>query len=285
MGNVSDALKKHGVEKPAGAEPKQEAGKVAEALREASAAGVSGEAGRPECVEPVQTAILGQHPTNNYSKVLTAHHDRGSTLTEQYRALRTNLMAQYPNRRCCLMVTSAEAGEGKTVTTLNLGLVLAEQQECRTVVVDGDLRKARVGHYLHLKNHRGLAEVLRGEASLKEVVQPTVYPNLFVVPAGQTRPEAVGELFGRPELDEAVHELRREYDFVLIDTPPINVVSDAGMLGRAADEALVVVRMNKTHRESAEKAMRLLHAVNVKVVGVVLTHQKYYIPDYLYRYS
>ena len=90
---------------------------------------------------------------------------------------------------------------------------------------------------------------------------------------------------GQPELDEIVNELRRQYDYILFDTAPVNTVSDAGMLGQVVGQAVLVARMNKTPRESVDRAIRLLHAANVKIAGIVLSHQEYYIPGYLYRYA
>ena len=103
--------------------------------------------------------------------------------------------------------------------------------------------------------------------------------------AGKTSVEEVGGLVSRPELDDMVRYLQRNYDYVLFDTPPVNTLSDAGVVGRVAGEALVVVRMNRTRRESVREAIRHLEAVSVKIAGLVLTRQKYYIPRYLYRYS
>jgi capsular exopolysaccharide synthesis family protein len=224
-------------------------------------------------------------PTNNYSPVLAAHHDRGGPITEQYRALRTHLLAHYEDKRFATLVTSAEAGEGKTLTSLNLGIILAERTERTTVVVDCDLRRGRVAKYLSMDESPGMADVVGNKASLDDVLRPTVYPNLFVITAGKLRQNEVGELMGRPELQEVAMELRRRFDYVLFDTPPINRAADAGQLGRVVDGALVIVRMNKTHRESVDRAIRLLHAANVTVSGLVLTHQQYFIPNYLYRYS
>ncbi|MBE3132901.1 MAG: CpsD/CapB family tyrosine-protein kinase, partial [Acidobacteria bacterium] len=147
------------------------------------------------------------------------------------------------------------------------------------------LRRGRAASYLQIEKSPGMADVLRGKASIEEATRQTPYPNLWVIPAGRAPDEEVGELLGKPEVDEIVGRLRRDYDYVLIDTPPITRASDAGILGRAAHEALLVVHMYKTHRESVDTAIRLLHAANVKPVGVVLTHQQYVIPSYLYRYS
>lgn len=199
--------------------------------------------------------------------------------------MRTSLLAQCGDGRFAYAVTSADAGEGKTVTCLNLGLAMAERVDRLTAVVDADMRKGRMAGLLGGQGGPGMAELLRGSVTLKDCLQPTAYPNLFFVPAGEASRTETGELIGRPELDEIVAELRRRYDYVIFDTPPINVISDAGILGRATGEALLVVRMNKTRREAVDKAVRLLHAANVKLSGVILTHRKYYIPRYIYCYS
>lgn len=220
-----------------------------------------------------------------YFPALVAHHDRGGRICEQYRTLRTNILAKYPDERFSIIVTSAEAGEGKTVTCLNIAMVLAELPERRTVVLDCDMRKSRIATMLRAENSPGMADLLRGSSTLRGVIQSTAYPNLFLVPAGQARQSEVGELMGRPELDEIIGQLRSLYDYVLFDTPPINSTSDAGMLGQAAGEALLVVRMNKTPQESVDRAIRLLHAANIKIAGICLSHQEYQVPGYLYQYT
>ena len=220
-----------------------------------------------------------------YVDLLTAYHDRGGATTEEYRALRTSLLAQSADERFCYQVTSANPGEGKTVTCANLSLVMAERIDRRTIIIDCDLRKPMLAKYLDTNNEPGMADILRGSIGLKEAIQPTKAANLSFIPAGLARESEVAELIGRPELEEVVQDLRRRYDYVILDTPPINLVSDAGMIGRATGQALLVVRMHKTHRESVEKAIRLLHAANVKPAGIILTHRRFIIPNYLYRYS
>ncbi len=232
-----------------------------------------------------QAVVDGMAVTADFGEALVAHHDRGGAITEEYRALRTSLLAQSPDDRFCYVVTSAEAGEGKTVTCLHLALVLAERTDRLTLVADCDLRKGKVGQLLKADPSPGMADLLRGTATLKDVTQQTPYPNLFCITTGQADHRQVGELIARAELEELIVQLRRKYDYVIIDSPPINHVSDAGMFGRAVGEGLLVVRLGKTRRESADKAVRLLHAANVKLAGMVLTRRRYYIPNYLYRYS
>ncbi len=227
--------------------------------------------------------IVAQISTNGrLSELLVVHHDRGGAISEEYRSMRTNLLAQHKNERFCYLITSSNVGEGKTITCLNLGLVMTERVDCRTVVIDCDLKKGKMSGLLGAKASPGMADLLRGSATLAECIQPTCCSNLFFVPAGKVKSDEVGELIGRPELDDIVSELRRRYDYAIFDTPPINVASDAGILGKAVGDALLVVRMNKTRRKSIEESIRLLHAANVKLSGIILTHHKYYIPKYLY---
>ena len=227
----------------------------------------------------------GTKSDHNYSEVLVAYHNKGGAIAEEYRSLRTSLLSQHRDNKICCIVTSADAKEGKTVTCLNLGLTLAERPESRVIVVDFDLRRGSMASLLGLPSSPGMAELLRGSVSLPEIVYPGCYPNLFFIPAGESDFAEAGELMERPELEDVIMQLRREYDFIIFDTPPMNVASDAGILGKAVGEALLVVRMNKTKRESVARAIRLLRAANVKVAGIVLTYRKYYIPNYLYRYA
>ena len=278
MANVFDAIQKHAAEQAQSAPPAPPEREEAQPPSPVQAA-LANEAKAPATPPAVQVS------SNGYSAVLMACHDRGGPIAEQYRALRTHLLAQYADERFCLVVTSAEGGEGKTVSCLNLALVLAERLERKTIVVDGDLRRGQIAGLLKMDDSVGFADVLAGSKPLADAIQPTVYPNLFAMAGGHVEQNEVARLVGRPETTEIVAELRRRYDYVLIDTPPISAMSDAGMLGRATGEALLVVRMNKTSRESADRAIRLLNAANVKLVGLVLTHQKFYIPNYLYHYS
>ncbi|MFO8013612.1 MAG: CpsD/CapB family tyrosine-protein kinase [Phycisphaerae bacterium] len=290
MGNVYDAMRRHESEQaePESAAPGPETGGESAAATD----------GRHETVPTAEGLRRPRRPrlrTNGYAPELVAHNDRGGSRAEEYRALRTNLLAQYEKNRFCILVTSAEAAEGKTVTCLNLGFVLAELPDRRTVVVDCDLQKSHFNTLLGTPPNPGVADVLRGEATPEEALHETTCDNLLVMPAGEVAQEDVGELISRPELEDLVSHLRKEYDYVLLDTPPIRVAgvrrryrqsisySTAGILGRTAKDALVVVRMNKTKRESVEAALRQLKSANVRPVGLVLTHQRHVIPELLYR--
>jgi len=293
VGNVWDAMRRHQAEQAASeaqspvvpeeggetpASPEQQ--NVATAIEDRPATPSARRADRTR-------ARQSAHGTRNgrYSELLLAYNQPGDPITEDYRAVRISLLAQAGDRKLCCLVTSSNPGEGKTVTCANLAVVLAEREERRTILVDCDLRKASLAKLLNANKTPGVVEILRGAASPAEAIQSTAFPNLFFMPAGQASSQEVGEMLGRPELEDLFHQLRRDYDYVLIDTPPINKTPDAGMIGRFAKQAIIVVRMNKTRRESVEKAKRSLHAAQVEVNGIILTARKYHIPKYLYHYS
>lgn len=217
----------------------------------------------------------------HYSKLLVSHHNRGGQISEEYRALRTSLLAQSPDERFCYLITSAEPGEGKTLTCLNLALIMAERHDRRTLVVDANLRNNKMASYLKAADAPGLVDVIRGTASLDDVVQPTIYPNLFFLPAGQVDPDQIGELLVRSDVKDIADTLRDQYDYVFFDSPPLTSVSDAATTARAIGQVLLVARMNKTDRDSTQRAIRLLNAANVKPAGIVLTHWKQSIPNFL----
>lgn len=245
--------------------------------------------------EPTPVAVVGNDDRQTtfasdpnrhgaYSELLVAHHDRGGMITERYRALRTSLLANCQDGQFCYMLTSAEPGEGKSVTGVNLAMVLTECLDRRTILVDCNLRNATMSKLLSATAVPGLAEVLADKAELDEAVHATAYPNLSIIPAGRADRSQVAELLGRPKLPKIVNQLKEDYDYLLFDAPAIGSVSDAGIVGRTTGQAMLVVRMNRTHRRAVQQAVSHLDAINVKLGAVVLTGQRQLAPNYLERY-
>ena len=203
--------------------------------------------------------------------------------SEEYRSLRTSLLAAC-HGRFCFMVTSAHPKEGKTVTCMNLGIMMTERQGTRTVLIDANLRNHALTDQMDAQEGPGLAEFLRDQAKLDEIIQPTDYENLFLIPAGNLADVEVGELLNRPELANLLATLRRDYDHVIVDAPSVHRTTDATVIGAAAGSALMVVRMYGTSRDAVHMAIRQLKATKVNVSGVVLTHRKFFIPNALYRH-
>jgi len=261
VAHVWDAMKKHQAEQAAKAAsgPVSPAVPVADTIPRASA-------------ELPQTLRNAGATALRFPSELVVYHDRGSVAAEEYRALRANLLARYSDGRFCMLVTSAEAGEGKTVTCLNLALALAEHKDRRTVVVDFDLRRGGMANLLGIERSPGVADILRGGTGLEAALRTTPEPNLQVLPAGDSLPETVGNLLADPGLGAFLDSLRQIFDCVLLDAPAIGLCpDDTAAIARAAGDALVVACLHKTHRAAVSRALRILRSWGARPAGLALT--------------
>lgn len=224
---------------------------------------------------------------NGYAREVVAHHDRGGMITEQYRAIRTQIVARARNRKVQIhTVTSSVPEEGKSVTTANLGVTFSELKDQRTLLLEADLRKPSFEHLFQRHCEKGVLSYLRGETdSLKDITYETVYDNLHFMPAGGYSVDQSTELLSSARLARLLDRLRDEYDHIFIDTPPVVTVTDPCIVGALADQTLLVVRLNKTPSDAVERAKRLLRAANCEVAGVILTHLHHDVPQYRYRYE
>jgi polysaccharide biosynthesis transport protein len=219
-----------------------------------------------------------------FDKTVVSYWHSQNEVTEQFRTLRTNLLALSPEVPTqVLTITSAGCQEGKSTASLNLGVVLAEEGNCRVLMVDADMRRPTLAKRLGLPLCPGLSDVLRGQKTIDEVLVQTPVPQLDVMTAG-TRTVNPTKLLLSPECQTMLTELRRRYDHVLVDCPPVISMTDAAALGARTDGVLFVIKMGKTSRRVVARALKLLEAAKVRVVGCALVDMKYYIPNFIYRY-
>ncbi|MGX7288467.1 CpsD/CapB family tyrosine-protein kinase [Enterococcus devriesei] len=195
--------------------------------------------------------------------------DKSSPVSERYRTVRTNIQfASSADRQIkTLVVTSSGPGEGKSTTSANLAVVFANSGQS-VLLVDADMRKSTVHKTFQLTNNVGLSNVLSSDMGVKEAVQRSVVPNLYVMTSGPKAPNP-SELLGSTRMDQLIMELRDSYDFIIFDMPPIVAVTDAQIMASKADGTLLVVRENVTRKDSLQKARELLSMVNANVLGAV----------------
>jgi succinoglycan biosynthesis transport protein ExoP len=202
--------------------------------------------------------------------IVVFHEPRGIP-AEQFRGLRNGLVSLNPDRAPrVIAVTSALRGEGKSVAVVNLGCALAELRETRVILVDGDLRNPSIEKLLGLAPSTGLTEVLAGRQPLDHAVRSTFLRGLSVLGAGEP-PENSSELLASGRLKPVLDALKESFHFILVDTPPALALTDAGVLGRAADGILFVVRLESTPRARVEQAMSLLESLGGNILGTFLT--------------
>ena len=201
---------------------------------------------------------------------LVALTSPGSFAAEQYQGLRLTIERLRRGRPLqVIAVTSPAAGEGKTLTAINLAGALARGGDgARVLLIDADLRRPAVARQLSIdESARGLTEVVESaDATIESVTQKLKPYNLSVIPAG-TRNGAVHHILRSPRLDVVLAEARQRYDFVVLDTPPLLPVFDSALLANAVDGVLMVVAANQTPRKLLGEALNLLDPA--KVLGIV----------------
>ena len=196
---------------------------------------------------------------------LNARSGRG----EAFRTLRTNLRyVDVDNPPRTVVVTSSVAGEGKSTTACNLAVALASVGT-RVVLVEGDLRRPRIADYMGMEGAVGLTDVLVGRAALDEVLQPWGTSTLSILASGALPPNP-SELLSSAHMSQLTAALLQRADIVIIDAPPLLPVTDAAVLARECDGALLVVRHGKTTREQLARSVDALGSVGARVLGSVL---------------
>lgn len=192
--------------------------------------------------------------------------------SEAYKLLRTNLLFALPDEQKCRVVgvTSSLGGEGKSTTSLNLAYMLAETGR-KVLLVEADMRLPTISRRLGLKAGCGLSNLLAGLKREEEVLQPSgIQENLVILPSGDIPPNP-SELLGSPFMEKTVRRLAQDFDFILLDLPPVNAVSDALVVTKVTDGILLVVRQDYANRRALSEAVRQLQYVEAKVLGFVMT--------------
>jgi exopolysaccharide transport family protein len=223
--------------------------------------------------------------SSNEAVELITHVRPQSQMAESYRALRTSLLLSHlgaPPK--VIMITSALPREGKSTTSINCAVVLA-QKGVRVLLIDCDLRRPSIHKTLGMGPRSGLSNVLTGSVTLKQAitVAPTL-PNLDVLPAG-TPPPNPAELLASTNMRDVLAELRDKYDHIVLDTPPTLSVTDAVVLSPRADAIVLVIRSGSTTKQALRRSRDILMHVKARVSGVLLNAVDLSSPDYYYYYE
>lgn len=211
--------------------------------------------------------------------MLTDHH---SVASEQYQLLALKTRQQLKAVRSPLLaVSSVVSGEGKTVTSLNLGLALAGTASGRVLLIDSDLRKPRVHEYLGLKAGKGFSDLLQapGDEIGKYVWK---LGDLFIMPGGSILANPVS-LLASQSVPDLFKRLRGEFDFIVVDTPPVLPIVDTHILAGLVDGVILVVRARYTRREVLERGLESFQVTNL--LGAVVNDVDYQRSRYAYAYQ
>lgn len=202
-----------------------------------------------------------------------------SIAAESYRTLRTNIQySSFDKEYKVIVVTSSEQGEGKSTTSGNLALCMA-QGDKKVVLIDCDLRRPSLHKKFKLSNLEGLSDIMIGKKDLNQVVN-RYNKNLVLITSGKIPPNP-SEMLSSKAMSNLLDNLKVDFDYIILDTPPVQAVTDSQILSTKADGTILVIRADRTRRESVQNAVSLLKKVNSHIIGTVLngietSRNKYY---------
>lgn len=194
-------------------------------------------------------------------------------IVELFRLIRTNLQFMFAGKKSpVILVTSSIGGEGKSFTAINMAMSFALTKQ-KVVLVGLDIRKPMLGEYMHIAKNKGVSMYLADAAiQLNDIMLPSgIHPDLHVIPAGPIPPNP-GELLMSPRLDELFVELKKEFDYIIVDSAPIGKVSDTYLLNRIVDNTVYVTRQDYTPREVAELINDIYEHKKLNQIGIVLNN-------------
>jgi len=223
----------------------------------------------------------------DFKRRLITYEDPKSPVSESYRSLRTNVVYASADKKIkSLLISSSQPGEGKSTTAANLAIAFAQLRK-KTLIVDGDLRKPVQHNVFGLPRSPGLSEFLIGDVSdVSSLIHPTKIENLFILTAGGLPPNP-SELLGSAIMSRLVDQLEKEWDMVVIDSPPIIAVTDASMISGEIDAIALVVKAGHTEKSAVDRAMDTIRNVKAPLIGAILNgaNQESLGGKYAYYYS
>lgn len=244
--------------------------------------------------------LKGTPSESKMDRTAVCVHLPRSRPAEAYRSVRTAIcFSALGSSHRVIQVSSPAAGDGKSTLALNLSISLAMSGK-RTILLESDFRRPKVHKLTGVDNKRGVVDVLRGDVEVADAVQNTSVDSFFVMPCG-SRPKDPAELLSRPEYEQLLEVLRQQYDYVIIDTPPVLAVTDPTSVAPRVDGVLIAMRLSRHTRDLGRRTLEQLRDVGATVSGIVIngveesdgygygsyrySDYQYYYKNYDYRYG
>ena len=194
----------------------------------------------------------------------------GFQIRESYKAARTNIVYSIVKKGCKkISFTSVSKSEGKTITSVNIAIALAQQVNTKVLIVDCDLRRPQVHNVLSLEPAPGVTNFLNGECTAEEVIKPTKIENLYAMTYGAIPPNP-SELLSSKDMHSFIKEAETKFDFIIFDTPPVGVVVDALPIIKQTDGVVLIVKHNHTTYPGLKKIVEPLNRNDEKILGIIV---------------
>jgi capsular exopolysaccharide synthesis family protein len=232
-----------------------------------------------------EVPILGVIAHNNLQSSIPVHDQPGSAFAEAFRRIRTNMtyFLRDPDQKI-ILITSTISGEGKTFIAINLATIIAMNQK-KVLLADFDLRRPSMHKTLKLNNQKGISTFLAGQSDFNELISPTFCENLYALPAGPVPPNPA-ELIETKKMDEIIEKVKNDFDYIILDTPPLAVVTDALVLSRHAAANIFIIRQNFSHREVISLINKYFNTRQIQNMSLLINDIKFsHIIGYSYYYG
>jgi capsular exopolysaccharide synthesis family protein len=225
---------------------------------------------RNAIAEATRMPILGEIGHNETDEIVVVQNNSRSILSEQFRALRTNLQFLFTGKNDkAILITSSMSGEGKSFIAINLANTIALSNK-KVVLLELDLRKPKISEHLNIHSKKGFSDYAVGSATIDEIIVPSgLAPNFYIIPTGAIPPNPA-EIIMLPKTEILFEALKEKFDYVIMDTAPVGLVTDAQLLGSHADATLFIVRQNYTYKEQVRIADELAHAGKMPKMSIVV---------------
>jgi capsular exopolysaccharide synthesis family protein len=238
----------------------------------------------------VKLPFLGYVPSakkearSNKDMDLICHQNSGVRIAEAFRSIRTSVIFSSPEDKPLktLLITSTIPQEGKSSIAVNLATVFAQKNE-QTIIVEADMRKHRLAASFDLDNKEGLSSFLAGTADPEHIIKKTIVPNLFLIPAGPVPPNPA-ELLTSSKTNLLLEELKKRFDRVIIDSPPVLTVADTAILANITDGAIQVIRAGFVNLDAVLRTKQRLTEAKARIIGVILNNVEIKKEDSYYYY-
>ena len=233
---------------------------------------------------PDNTAVAEKIIANHVDPRVIAYYDGSGKIVEEYRMLLMHIMSlDTASEIKTLAVTSSHPGEGKTITALNLGVVMACNFNKQTLIVDCNMRNPAVHRFMGINAEEGLSNILKDDVPFNVELIQTDINNLSILPAGKISSNP-SQILASARMENLLRELKDSFDYVIFDTPAIMPYADAKILAPLVNGVLLVIKSGATRREVVQRVESILTGVQSRVLGYVLAGVEYHIPEYIHRH-
>lgn len=241
---------------------------------------------------PLFAAENKGNPKDRTSDLIALHSPK-STASESYRGIRTNILfSTAESVPQVILLSSTGPREGKTITTANIAITMAAQADSKILIMDCDMRRPEIHKLFGLTNDRGMSNILVGIDNIGEIIQSTKIPNIDLITSGPIPPNP-SEILGSKRMENLINALRKKYNHILIDSPPVTAVTDALVLSKSADGVIMVIRTGDMARQIIKNGMGQFNNVGAHIIGAILNgidlssnkYSYYYYQYYRYYYG